>query len=133
MNNKQSKTNAFISLIGLFLLLMGIFMTVRTGVNLIFFKKYPTTGIMAIATPFFGGMPYSQREEDCMMYPQMYYKPDGQPRTATADEKKMEEQQKKSCVSGVEQSREAAKINDISSSLLFVFLGLGVLIGKRFI
>ena len=132
MKNKPSKANAFISLIGLFLLLMGVFMTVRTGVNLAFFKKYPTTGVMTVAMPFFGGMPYSQREEDCMMYPQTYYKPDGQPRAATADEKIMAEQQKKSCISGVEQARDAAKINDISSSLLFIFLGLGVLIGKKF-
>lgn len=130
---KQTKANAFISLLGLLLLLFGIFMTVRTGVNLAFFKKYPTTGVLSIGSAFFGGMPYSQREEDCMMsYPQIYFNDKGQSRPATNDEKKMEVQQKKLCISGVEQAREASKINDISTSLLFVFLGAGVLIGKRY-
>jgi len=130
---KQSKTNAFISLLGLLLLLLGIYMSVRTGINLTFFKKYPTTGVLSIGSAFFGGMPYSQREEDCMMsYPQTYFDDKGQPRPATNDDKRMEEQQKKYCISGVEQAREASKINDISSSLLFVFLGMGVLIGKRY-
>jgi len=132
MEEKKSKTNSFISLLGLLLLLLGIYMAVRTGTNLIFFKKYPTTGVMPV-TPFFGGMPYSQREEDCMMsYPQTYFKENGQPRAATKEDKKMEEQQKNLCISGVVQAREAAKINDISTSLLFVFLGLGVLIGRKF-
>ena len=107
-------------------------MTVRTATNLIFFKKYPTTGVMP-TLQMFGGMPYSQREEDCtMMSAQPYFKPDGQPRAATSDEKLLAEQQKNSCISGVVQARDAAKVNDISSSLLFLFLGLGVLIGKRF-
>lgn len=130
MEKRQSKANTFVSLLGLLLLLLGIYMTVRTGINLVYFKKYPTTGVMSFITPF--GMPYSQREEDCMFYPQTYFKPDGQPRTATKEEKKMEEQQKNVCISGVVQTREATKINDISSSLLFLFLGLGVLIGKRY-
>lgn len=134
MEKKQSKTHPFISLLGLLLLLLGVYMTVRTCTNFIFFKKYPTTGVMPVMPFYGGGMPYSQREDDCYMYyPQTYFKPDGLPRTATIDEKKMEEQQKKSCLSGVEQARETAKVNDISSSLLFVFLGLGVLIGKRFL
>ena len=67
-----------------------------------------------------------------MMSAQPYFKPDGQPRAATSDEKLLAEQQKNSCISGVVQARDAAKVNDISSSLLFLFLGLGVLIGKRF-
>jgi len=130
---KQTKTNAFISLLGLLLLLLGIYMSVRTGINLAFFKKYPTTGVISIGSAFFGGMPYSQREEDCMMsYPQTYFNDKGQPRPATGEDKKMEEQQKKLCVSGVIEGREATKINDISSSFLFVFLGAGVLIGKRY-
>jgi len=129
---KKTKANSFISLIGLLLLLLGVYMSVRTSANFIFFKKYPTTGVMPAMTFMGGGMPYSQREEDCTMYPPTYFKPDGQPRIATSDEKKAEEQQKKSCISGVEQARETAKVNDISSSLLFIFLGVGVLVGKRY-
>ena len=130
MKEPKSKVNSFISLIGLLLLLLGVYMSVRTATNFVFFKKYPTTGVMPTMT-FMGGMPYSQREEDCM-YPQTYFKPDGQSRSATSDEKKVEEQQRKTCISGVEQGREAAKVNDISSSLLFIFLGVGVLVGKRY-
>ena len=132
MKDTKSKTNSFISLVGLLLLLVGIYMGVRTGTNLVFFKKYPTSGVMPTLTLFGGGMPYSQREEDCAMYPQTYFKPDGQARTATTDEKLAEERSRKSCISGIEQNRETAKVNDISSSLLFVFLGVGVLVGKRF-
>ena len=82
MERKKSKSNSFISLIGLLLLLLGIYMTVRTCTNFIFFKKYPTTGVMPTISLYGGGMPYSQREEDCYMYPQVYFKTDGLPRTA---------------------------------------------------
>lgn len=133
MEQKKSKVNSFISLLGLILLLLGIFMSVKTGINLAFFDKYPTMGSTSLAPIFFGGMPYSQREEDCMIYPQIYTKMSGEPRAATEDEKKMEEVQKQSCINSVIQARETAKINDISTSLLFLFLGLGVLIGRRYI
>lgn len=132
MEHQQSKTNAFISLLGLLLLLLGIYASVRTGINFVFFEKYPTTGVLSIGSAFFGAMP-SPREEDCLMnYPQTYFDNEGQPRPATSEEKEREEQQKKACISGVEQAREVAKINDISHSLLFLFLGAGVLIGRRY-
>lgn len=132
MKNSQKKVNPWISLIGLLLLLVGVYMSVRTVVNLAFFDKYPTGGVMITPMSFFGGMPYEQREEDCTMMGQVYFKPDGMPRQPSEDEKKMAIQQEKLCIDSVKRSRETAKINDIASSLLFVFMGAGVLIGKRY-
>lgn len=129
-NKKSSVANTVISLVGLFLFLLGLFAVIRTGVNLVFFKKYPTVGVLSINLS--GVPPYMQREEDCY-YPQTYFTQDGKPREATETEKKNEQQQRTVCISGVTQSRESAKINDISTSLLFLFLGIGVIVGKKYI
>ncbi|MBU0576201.1 hypothetical protein KJ654_00880 [Patescibacteria group bacterium] len=126
----KTKTNSFITLIGFLLLLLGIYATTRTGVNLFFFKKYPTTGVLSIN--LMGFPPYSQRDEDCF-YPQLYFAQDGESRDPSEAEKKYEEQLQLSCINGIQQSRESTKINDISVSLLLLFLGTGVLAFKRFI
>lgn len=125
----QGKANTFITLLGVILLLLGIFGSVRTAVNLVAFSKYPTSGIFTINLT--GIPPYYQRESDCT-YPQTYYTPDGKPRESTKEEKALAKQQEASCSTGVQNAREAAKTNDISTSLLFLFLGVGILSTKRF-
>ena len=64
----------------------------------------------------------------------IYYKNDGQTtREATREEKERDEHQEKVCLEGVRQSRATAKVDDIAQSLLFLFLGGGVLVTRRFI
>jgi hypothetical protein len=58
---------------------------------------------------------------------------EGKPRPATTDEEKAALEQKELCLSRVTKSREQAKVNDISVSLLYLFLGAGIFIGKRFL
>jgi len=128
---KPQKSGSVIALIGLVLLLVGIYASVRTTINLIFFEKYPVNGVLTINI---GAYPpyYSQREEDCQ-YPMSYFTPNGEPRPATDDEKSYEKKQLEICLSGVAQARESAKINDVSMAGLFLLLGIGVLVGKRYI
>ncbi len=126
-----TKVNSIVSFIGLILLLLGIFATVKTGVNLVFFKKYPTYGVLSLN--FMGMPPFMSREEDCLIFPQTYFNQAGAPRVASDDEKRMEKLQKEMCIGAVKQNRESAKINDISTSLLFLFLGVGVLVGKKYV
>ncbi|QQG44156.1 MAG: hypothetical protein HYW86_04845 [Candidatus Roizmanbacteria bacterium] len=125
----KSKMNAWITFIGVVLLLIGIYASVKTVVNLTLFEKYPQTGVLSIN--FFGAPTYYQREQDCL-YPQTYYTPDGQKtRQPNEEEKTREKNQQKICVEGVKEQRQTAKINDISQSLLFLFLGAGVLAARK--
>lgn len=126
----ESKTNSWITFIGIILLLIGLYASVRTIVNLKAFDKYPQEGVISFS---FGGMmpPYYQREQDCT-YVRTYFEINGQKtRPATDEEKAQEKRDTESCLSGIEDARERAKVNDISQSLLFLFLGVGVLVSRK--
>lgn len=123
-----SRANTWVTFIGVILLLVGIYASARTVINLKAFSKYPQAGVLSFS--FGGQAPYYQRESDCS-YPQSYYAPDGQVRPPTDAEKKQEQDTVKRCVDAVTDSREQAKVNDISQSLLFLFLGVGVLASRR--
>jgi hypothetical protein len=128
----NSKTvSPWILLIGLVLVLMGLYGTGRTVVNMTMFDKYPSTGVYSFS--FFGGqqMPmYTQREQDCL-YPLTYYKPDGTIRTGTKEEIERDTAQQQICVSGVTETRNTAKVNDVSQSLLYLILGAGILVCRK--
>lgn len=117
---------AIISFIGIVLLLIGIYAAVRTTVNVFTFEKYP------IDNGFFSFVfsPY-QSEADCLN-PQKYYTNDGKERTATEQEKQDAKVQEESCLSQVQDSRKSAKTNDISASILYLFLGAGILLTRKF-
>lgn len=118
----------WITFIGLILVLVGLYGSVRTIINLVAFDKYPQGGVLTFN---FAGTPqYYQQERDCT-YPLSYYAQDGKPRAGTDEEKKNEQKQKENCLEGVKDTRNQAKINDISQSLLFLFLGLGVLVTRK--
>lgn len=123
-SKKQSVASVIVSLLGLILLLIGTYGAVRTMVNMKFFDKYPTTGIYNM----YG---YEEREEDCE-YPMTYTTPEGQPREKTDEERDAELKQKEICLSRVAASRENTQVNDVSLSLLFLFLGGGVLLTKKY-
>lgn len=112
--------------IGLFFLLVGAYASLRIGVNIWLFDRYPTTGVLQIASfPMYG-----QREEDCD-FSTPYYSYEGKPREATADEKQIETNQAERCLSAVQETRRVALIQDISTASFFLFIGLGVLISKQ--
>ncbi len=118
----------WITFIGLILVLVGLYASARTVINLVAFEKYPQGGVLAFN--FSGMTQYYQQERDCT-YPQTYYGDGGKPRAATEDEQRNEQKQKENCLDGVKDTRNQAKINDISQSLLFLFLGLGVLATRK--
>lgn len=125
------KLYPLVNFIAVVLLLTGIYCFIRIGINMVMFPKYPTTGVLNIS--FTGYPPYSQREEDCTS-PQIYYTQDGsKTRQPTDEEKSQEKDTLKRCVEGVIESREAAKVNDLSQAILFSFVGLGILITRKFI
>lgn len=153
---EPKKTNQWILFIGVVLLLFGIYGLARTGINVFAFEKYPQEGVYPPFPFFQASFPpvyYGGREEDCIVnniYPPLGYTtmPDlpelvgdgvSVKRPPTEEEKKaMEKQlkdqqilQQKSCLSGIKEAREKAKVNDLSQSVLFLFLGAGVLIARR--
>lgn len=119
----------WITFIGLMLVLLGLYGSARTAVNLVAFDKYPLGGVLSFNI---GNMPapYFQQEKDCN-YPQTYYDNNGKIRSAAPEEKVNEQVQKQQCLDSVKETRNQAKINDISQSLLFLFLGIGVLATRK--
>lgn len=127
------KTNQWILFVAVMLILFGIYGSVRTIINMVAFDKYPQEGVYP-ALPILSSrdyVPYYGREADCTLYPMIYYTKDGATRPATEEEKIQEKKQQENCLEQVRESREKAKINDISQSVLFLFLGAGVLIFRK--
>ena len=129
MVETTQKTAPWMLFVGVLLLLIGLYSASRTLINFFFFEKYPTYGVISLN---FSGIPaYSQKEQDCF-YPQIYYTADGRTvRDATEAEKESEKAQKDNCIEGVKEVRNSAKVNDISQSLLFLFLGAGLIISRK--
>lgn len=124
------KGNSWILFIGVILILIGSYALCRTLVNFVAFPKYPTTGVLTFN--FSGYQAYSQREEDCSI-PVTYYTEDGKStRKPTDEEKEQDKISEQRCLSSVAEAREAAKVNDISQSSLFLFLGVGVIVFRKF-
>lgn len=125
----ENKFSYFVGVLALVFLLLGAFGSVRTLTNVYLFEKYPNGGVLSFNNNFM------QREEDCQSYvgPLSYFDDKGQTRLATEDEKKMAEDQKQICLSSVAKSRENSKVNDISISLFYLFLGAGIFIGKKYL
>ena len=126
----DSKSNIWFTFVGVILLLIGIYAAVRTGINFLAFSKYPQSGVLTLS--FFGNMPPSYtREQDCT-YTHYYYDVDGKTaRQPTKEEAAQEKRDETNCLTSVVESRETAKINDISQSLFFLFLGAGVLVARK--
>lgn len=115
-------------LLGTILLLIGIYSGLRIWINTLLFDRYPSTGVLQIASyPMYG-----QREEDCD-FSTPYYSYDGKPRSATDDEKKIESEQAQRCLDAIQETRRVAFIQDIGTASFFLFIGLGILTAKRFI
>jgi hypothetical protein len=125
----ENKVSYFVGVLALIFSLLGVFGSVRTLTNIYLFEKYPNGGVLSFNNNFM------QREEDCQSYmgPMSYFDDKGQTRPATEDEKKLADEQKQICLSSVAKSRENAKINDISISLFYLFLGVGIFVGKKYL
>ena len=120
--------SAITTLIGSIVLLVGLYCSIKIGVNSIIFDRYPTTGVLQIASfPM-----YSQREEDCD-FSTPYYSYEGKPRSATEAEVKIETEQAERCMSSIQETRRVSFIQDIGTAAFFLFMGIGILISKRFI
>jgi hypothetical protein len=126
----ESRVNSWITFIGVMLLLLGIYGSVRTVINMYAFDKYPQGGVLSINLS--GQPPYFQKETDCNYPPTPSYAPDGKMIPPSAEQAKIDAQNKANCLASVKDTREQAKVNDISQSLLFLFLGIGVLVSRRF-
>lgn len=126
----QVNLGSFVAFVAALFLLIGLYASVRIGINLNMYKnKYPTTGVLNLSLT--GQPPFIQREEDCSN-PMTYYTSDGKPRPATKEDKDSEKVQQQVCINSVKATRDATKINDINTALFFLFLGAGLLIVKKF-
>ncbi len=134
----EIKDRPIMFFIGVLLLLVGLYGTLKTVVNLVVFERYPLNGVYEI--PFSAPDPYgtTQREQDCEFnysyIPVSYYDADGYIRGASeteraADEtyKAQQEINKQTCIEGVKEARKESMVNDISQSLIFLLLAMGML------
>jgi len=125
--DSENKISQLFGYIAVILLLLGIYSSVRTVINMLAFEKYPTTSSL----PFLGVPFYGPREEDCLT-PFLYPQEDVVGSQMMPEENKLaQEKQKEICLRGVMETRETAKVNDISKSLLLLFLGGGILFARK--
>lgn len=122
-------SHPWITFIGIVLLLIGIFASVRTLYNTTM-MAYPQSGVLYFNMS--GMAPYYQRASDCIQN-QPYYGADGAVRESNAEEKKQQMLTQENCLKGVADAQHQAKTNDIGTSVFFLFLGVGVLLSRRFI
>ncbi len=112
MNNNFAHAPSWVSFIGLILVLLGIYGSVRTAVNMAVFPKYPTAGVY-----YFN------------LLGSYAYTPPPDPNKEISAENK--EKQVQACLAGIQGDRQQAKVNDISQSLLLLFLGVGTLLARK--
>lgn len=124
----QTSLDTIVAFLALILFLLGMYAAIRTGMNMLLLKKYPSVGVFTLNLI---GNPTGQREEDCI-YTINYTNPDGSPRKPNADDKKSEEEQQKRCIDGIKEARDTARFNDINSSVVLLFLGGCLLVVRRF-
>lgn len=113
------------------MILIGMFAAGRTIVNIALFPHlYPQSGVLAINIG--GQQPYYQRETDCNYPPTLSYDPSGKVAAPNPEQTKIDVQNKQNCLAGVTDTREQTKVNDIATSVLFLFVGFGLLVTRRF-
>lgn len=130
MVEHSTHSHPWITFIGIVLLLIGIFASVRTLYNTTMLAAYPQSGVLYFNMS--GMVPYYQRASDCIQN-QPYYGADGAVRESSAEEKKQQMLTQENCLKGVVDTQAQAKTNDIGTSAFFLFLGVGVLLSRRFI
>lgn len=127
----MNKEHSWFDFFGVLFLLIGIYATAHTLFNIYALPKYPQSGVLSL--PIFASYtPSYGREQDCT-YPRVYYDPEGKLRSANTEEKIQEEKEQGNCLSGITESREAARQNDIHQSAFFLFLGVGLLFGRKYL
>lgn len=125
----SATAKSWILFIGVVLLILGIFGTLRTAINISVLDKYPTAGVLNI-NPFVTVPTYMPRESDCYYLSAPIYDPSGNP-IPGQDAQSLTQQE--NCLKGIEEDRKNAKVNDISRSLLFLLLGIGILSCTKFL
>ncbi len=128
MKDKDGRLRFWFSLLGVLLLLVGVYTILRVGINEAAFDKYPQGGVYPIN--FSGNAPIFQRESDCT-YAQTYYDNNGNLRQPNTQEKKMSAQDKKRCLDGVADTRRTSEANDLSAAGFFLFVGAAFLLIRR--
>jgi len=127
MKKNNLSVNKIINFIGYLFLILGFFALVKISFNFIYYKEYPLTPLLPL-NPF----AYYQTEEDCRIqfnYP--YYDDKGKARTPSKEEKEFQEKSIENCVKKVKRDRENNKINDIWTAILFLALGGGINLTKK--
>lgn len=129
----KTKTTAeiWITFFGLFILLLGVFAAGRTAFNIYKFgERYPQSGVLAFNTS--GTPPYIQTESNCNTMSSPSYDASGKPMAPDEAQKKLDAQNKKNCLSGIEETREQVKWADIGTAVMLLFVGAGILSTRRF-
>lgn len=151
--SKNSSAYSWLTFLGILFLLIGIFASFRTVFNMVAFDKYPQMGVLPVS--IFPEDSFYPREADCN-YPAPYQALDTQPMTIESEpvsgsstttpddktvavssnevepqQKTFEQKQMEACLANIEESRKTTKVNDISKSLFFLFVGAGLLISRR--
>lgn len=129
VKNQSIWINKTINFLGYFFIILGFYALIKVSYNNVFLKdNYPLTSVLNI-NPF----SYYQTEEDCyQQYNYPLYNQKGQLREPENHEKKIQQENVKTCINKVRKQREENKINDIWQTIFLFVLGIGIHLTKRF-
>ena len=128
----HATVRSWIIFISVVLILLGTYGLLRTVINTLVFEKYPTSGVIHLEI-LSQAPTYNARESDCYYYPQAQppsYDSNGNPIFPQEDPNTKLQQE--NCIKGQAEDRYFAKVNDISKSALFLFLGIGLLLSLKY-
>lgn len=128
--NQNFKHSHWIVFAGLIFTLLGSFAALRLVFNFVYYPVYPTYGVMPTVFNYYPTV--MQQEADCTSL-RYNYGPDGSLVEPTELEKKQQLVDQETCMRSVSETRRAAMVNDIASTLLLLFLGLGVFSARKFL
>lgn len=124
--------------LGLLLLLMGVYGFARILHVQVRSVPYPSAGVYppTFLTPGNNNVFYT-RESECEPYPQVYYDFDSTgkqtPREANEQELMVAEQTMSRCIAGFEEDRAKQKQRDKNQAAFLSFVGLGLILSRRFL
>lgn len=132
MNTSKKVYNLY-DYLSVLLLLVGMYTTARTAINLFVMKQYPSSGVLpvnlfSVAPNYYAP---ARLANDCF-YPQTYYGDAGSLRSPNEMERNQEKKQQEHCVNGLNEERENVKMNDMAVSAFFLTLGAGTVLAKKY-
>lgn len=127
-------TSSFMYFLGVLFLLMGVYGVIRIAYVTARNVPYPSAGVYPAIALFERNMVAGLgHETDCKPYPQLYYESDNKTiRQPTQEENWLQEQITQRCIEDFNEDRAKTFQYDRNMTAFLIFVGLGLILTRRF-